>query len=33
MYTIRRLGTESLDSILELEKLCFAAPDRWKEAD
>ena len=33
MYTIKRLGIESLDSILELEKRCFAVPDRWKEAD
>lgn len=33
MYTVKQLGIESLDSILDLEKLCFAAPDRWKEAD
>ena len=33
MYTIKRLGIESFDSILNLEKLCFPAPDRWKEED
>ena len=33
MYTIKKLGIESLDSILNLEKLCFPAPDRWKEED
>ena len=33
MYTIKRLGIESLDSILSLEESCFPAPDRWKLAD
>ena len=33
MYTIKKLGIESLDAILELEGLCFPVPDRWKEAD
>ena len=33
MYTIKKLGIESLDTILELEGLCFPVPDRWKEAD
>ena len=33
MYTIKRLGIENLDAILELENLCFSAADRWKPAD
>ena len=33
MYTIKRLGIESLNSILALEKLCFSAADCWKEED
>ena len=33
MYTIKKLGIESLDAILGLEELCFPVPDRWKEAD
>ena len=33
MYTIKRLGIESLDAILALEESCFPAPDRWKLAD
>ena len=33
MYTIKKLGIESIDAVLALEKLCFPVPDRWKEED
>lgn len=33
MYQITTLGIDHIDSILALEKACFPAPDRWKEAD
>ena len=33
MYTIKKLGIESLDAILALEESCFPVPDRWKPAD